>query len=197
MTQHTVRAAFPLELRTISMDERTVEGLAVPWGEVSYLTPDPGGERFLPGAFTKSLRERSAALKLFLAHDHSHAVGRALKLDARHPDGLWSSWQFFRTPAGDAALAEAAEGALDMFSVGFRPVKSRRAADGVRDVQEAELHEVSIAPIGAYQGARVLAMRTPAEADGLTGDQVRSWLESNPMPAVTLTQPGAVRAYSI
>lgn len=195
MTQ-TITAAFPLELRTVSMDERIVEGLAVPWGEVSYLTPDPGGERFLPGAFTKSLRERTAALKLFLAHDHTHAVGKALRLDARHPDGLWGSWQLFRTPAGEAALAEVAEGALDSFSVGFRPVKHRRASDGVRDVQEAELHEVSIAPIGAYQGARVLAVRTPSEP-GLTADQVRSWLAANPMPDVTLTQPGALRAYSL
>jgi len=188
-------AAFPLELRTISTDERTVDGIAVPWGEVSYLTPDPGGERFQPGAFTKSLRERTAALKLFLAHDHTHAVGKAVKLDPRHPDGLWGSWQLFRTPAGDAALAEIAEGALDMFSIGFRPVKHRRAADGVRDVQEAELHEVSIAPIGAYQGARVLAVRTPS--DGMSPEVVRSWLESHPMPDVVLTQPGALRAYSL
>jgi len=188
-------AAFPLELRTISLDERTVEGIAVPWGEVSYLTPDPAGERFLPGAFTKSLRERTSALKLFVAHDHSHAVGRATKLDPRHPDGLWASWGFFRTPAGEAAMQEAAEGALDMFSVGFRPVKHARAADGVRDVQEAELHEVSIAPIGAYQGARVLAMRTPGEP-GQTADQLRSWLDQHPMPAVVLTPPGPLRAYS-
>lgn len=191
-----VRAAFPLELRTISTEERTVEGIAVPWGEVSYLTPDPGGERFQPGAFTKSLRERVTGLKLFRAHDHSVAVGKALKLDARHPDGLWSSWQLFRTPAGDAALLEIAEGALDCFSVGFRPVKHRRADDGVRDVLEAELHEVSIAPIGAFQGARVLAVRQPSEAVTDT-EQMRRWLDENPMPPVTLTQPGSLRAYSL
>jgi HK97 family phage prohead protease len=179
----TTRVAFPIEWRTVSVDERIVEGLGVPWGEVSYLTPDPAGERFLPGSLTKSVREKGARLKLFRAHDHSAAIGRAVKLDARHPDGLMSSWRIFKTPAGNAALEEIAEGALDSFSLGFMPKRTQRAPDGVREVVEAELHEVSIAPIGAYDGARVLSMRTPASEL----DRARAWLQANPAPVVCLT----------
>jgi uncharacterized protein len=186
------RAAFPLEWRSVSTDERTVEGIGVPWGETSYLAADPAGERFLPGSLTKSVRERGQRLKLFTAHDHSHAIGRVVRIDARHPDGLLASWQLFRTPAGDAALAEIAEGALDSFSIGFRPVKTRRADDGAREIVEADLHEVSVAPIGAYDGARVLSVRTPA---GGTVDELRAWLESHPEPVVSLVPPGPVRRY--
>lgn len=185
----TTRVAFPIEWRTVSTDERVVEGIGVPWGEVSYLTGDPAGERFMSGSLTKSVKDKGARLKLFRAHDHGTAIGRVVKLDARHPDGLLASWRIFKTPAGEAALEEIAEGALDAFSVGFRPTRTRRAADGVREVVEAELHEVSIAPLGAYDGARVLSVRTPAGAP----DAVRDWIEAHPLPVVCLTPLAPLR----
>lgn len=157
----TTRVAFPMEWRTVNTDERVVEGIAVPWGETSFLTPDPHGERFVAGSLTKSVRDKGSRLKLFVGHDHAHAVGAAVKLDARHPDGLWTAWRIFRTPYGDDALAEMAEGALDSMSVGFRTIRARRGDDGAKEVLEAEVHEVSVAPIGAYDGARVLSVRTP------------------------------------
>lgn len=184
----TTRVAFPLEWRTINTDERTVEGIAVPWGETSYLTPDPGGERFVAGSLTKSVRDRGSRLKLFVGHDHTHAVGAAVKLDARHPDGLWTQWRIFRTPYGDDALAEMAEGALDSLSVGFRTIRHRRGDDGAREVLEADVHEVSVAPIGAYDGARVLSIRTPATS------AIPRWWET-PAPTVTLTPVGPLRRY--
>ena len=188
----TTRCAFPMEWRTINTDERTVEGIAVPWGETSYLTPDPQGERFVAGSLTKSIRDRGDRLKLFSSHDHSHAIGRAVKLDARHPDGLWSSWRIFRTPYGDSALAEIAEGALDTMSVGFRTIRSRRGDDGAREVMEAEIHEVSVAPIGAYDGARVLAVRTPS-----SNDDPAAWFRSHPAPNIVLTPVPYLRRYSV
>lgn len=184
----TTRVAFPMEWRTVNTDERTVEGIAVPWGETSFLTPDPHGERFVAGSLTKSVRDKGSRLKLFVAHDHSHAVGAAVKLDARHPDGLWSSWRMYRTPYGDAALAEMAEGALDSLSIGFRTVRHRRGDDGAREVLEAEIHEVSVAPIGAYDGARVLSVRTPADPG--------AWFRENPVPNISLTPLPVLRQYS-
>jgi phage head maturation protease len=76
------------------------------------------------------------------------------------------------------------EGALDSFSVGFRPVRSRRDAQGIINVQEAAIHEVSLCPMGAYDGARVLATRSPARGSGpLFGE----------MPPVDLTPVGPLR----
>jgi hypothetical protein len=186
----TDRAAFPLQFRVI--DERVVEGIAVPWGETSFVAGDPAGERFLPGSLTRSVRQRGTRLKLFRNHDHSTAIGRVEKLDARHPDGLWSSWRIFNTPAGDAALVEIAEGALDAFSIGFRAVKVRRGEDGAREVVEADVHETSLAPLGAYDGARVLALRTPRTG----ADEVRAWLEAHPPPVQALAPLPDLGRYS-
>lgn len=170
------------------MDEGIVEGIVMPWNETSHFTPDPNGERFLPGSLTRTVQQRGARLKLFLNHDHAHAIGKAVKLDPRHPSGLWAAWQLFDTPAGQAARAEVEQGALDSFSVGFDAVRSRRGADGAREIVEAALGEVSLLPIAAYDGARVLATRARSTPD----DDVAAWLAAHPIPPHDLTGPPVV-----
>jgi hypothetical protein len=160
-----VHATFPsLELRIPDRAERIVEGIVVPWDETSYMTPDPRGERFVAGSLTRSVAERGDRVKLFVTHDHDRAVGRALAWDTEHRAGLWGRFRIAETAAGDEVLGEVAEGMLDAFSIGFRPIRTRRGGDGAREVLEAALHETSLCPTGAYDGARVLAMRTPVPA---------------------------------
>jgi uncharacterized protein len=156
-----------LELRVADTSERIVEGIVVPWGETSYLTPDPRGERFRPGSLTRTIKERGDRVKLFRAHDHSVAVGKPVQW--RQTDaGCWAQFRIANTPPGDEVLVEIREGMLDAFSVGFLPKRETRGPDGAREVIEAQLHEVSIAQIGAYDGARVLAVRTPVTAGTVT-----------------------------
>jgi hypothetical protein len=150
-----------VELRVPDTSERIVEGIVVPYGETTFLTDDPRGERFRPGSLTRTIKERGDRVKLFRSHDHSQAVGRALQWKATHEGGCWAQFRIAATPAGDAVLTEVIEGMLDSFSVGFLPKRETRGTDGAREIIEAQLHEVSLAPIGAYDGARVLAMRTP------------------------------------
>ena len=167
MTEPTaiVHATFPsLELRIPDRAERIVEGIVVPWGETSFMTPDPRGERFTAGSLTRSVAERGDRVKLFVTHDHDRAVGRALAWDTEHRAGLWGRFRIAETPAGDEVLGEVAEGMLDAFSIGFRAIRAKRGADGAREILEAALHETSLCPTGAYDGARVLAMRTPTPA---------------------------------
>jgi phage head maturation protease len=47
-------------------------------------------------------------------------------------------------------------------SVGFKPVQVRRGSRGETEIVEGSLKEVSLLPLGAYDGARVLAMREAA-----------------------------------
>ena len=177
----TTAIAFPIEWRELNADQRIVGGLAIPWGETSFLAGDPAGERFIAGSLTRSIGTKGESrLKLFRSHDHKVAIGRPIRLDARHSDGLWTEWQIARTPAGDAALNEITEGMLDSFSIGFRALKSRRGEDGAREIVEAEVHEVSILPLAAYQGARVLEVRAPA----LGPADILAWLEAHPVPDV-------------
>ena len=174
-------------------DERLVGGIAVPWNETSRLTPDPAGERFLPGSLTRSVKARGDRLKLFRgSHGHDMIpVGRLVKVDARHADGLWTDWRIANTPAGEQTLEEVREGLLDSFSVGFRAIRTRRGADGAREILEAELGEVTLLPSGAYDGARVLEVRAPVFAAA----DLEAWLAAHPVPAVDRTPLPELRRF--
>ncbi len=179
-----IRATFAgLELRVPDMTERIVEGIVVPWNETTYLTEDPRGERFRSGSLTRTLKERGDRVKLFRNHDHDQAVGRALQWKATHEGGCWAQFRIAATAAGDDVLAEVREGMLDAFSVGFLPKRETRGTDGAREIIEAQLHEVSLCPIGAYDGARVLAMRS----SGSTGHTDASAVKLAQMPAYDLS----------
>jgi HK97 family phage prohead protease len=143
------------------MSERIVEGIVVPYDETTFLTDDPAGERFRPRSLTRTVSDRGDRVKLYRAHDHRTAVGKAVEWRTDDPAGCWAQFRIARTPAGDAVLNEVAEGMLDAFSVGFLPKRQRRGPDGAREIIEAQLHEVSLCPIGAYDGARVMATRRP------------------------------------
>jgi hypothetical protein len=176
-----IRATFAgVELRVPDVSERIVEGIVVPWDETTFLTADPRGERFRAGSLTRTLRDRGDRVKLFRNHDHDQAVGRAVQWKPAHEGGCWAQFRIAATAAGDAVLDEVREGMLDAFSVGFLPKRETRGGDGAREIIEAQLHEVSLCPIGAYDGARVLAMRS----QGHTG---ASEVKLAPMPDYDLT----------
>jgi HK97 family phage prohead protease len=151
-----------MEIRAVSMDERTITGVCAPYDEVSYLVPDPSGERIRRGAFTKSLRQRADKVLLFRGHDHSRAVARSRTFDDNER-GLVGIFHARPSAIGDEALEEARDGYLPGMSVGFKPLQMRRGDDGVREVVEAALLEVSLVTIPAYEGAAVLAVRGMAD----------------------------------
>jgi HK97 family phage prohead protease len=147
-----------MELRDVNPDGRTLEGVVVPYDETSYLTPNPAGERVLRGAFAKSAKQRGGRVFLFRGHDHAHPVGRAVSF-TDEPDGLHGTFTVRSSVLGDETLSDVREGYLPGMSVGFRPLQTRQGAAGETEVVEAQLMEVSLVAIGAYDGARVLALR--------------------------------------
>jgi HK97 family phage prohead protease len=149
---------LPMELRGVDSDGRTVDGICVPYDEISFLTPNPYGERVLRGAFAKSVSQQAGKVFLFRGHDHQHPVGRAVSFSDQ-PDGLHGSFQVRRSVLGDEVLSDLREGYLPAMSVGFKPVQVRRGKDGETEIVEGQLKEVSLLPIGAYEGARVLQLR--------------------------------------
>jgi hypothetical protein len=151
-----------MEIRNVNMDERTITGVCAPYDEISYLVPDPNGERIMRGAFNKSLRQRSDKVLLFRGHDHNRAVARS-RAFSDNDAGLVGIFHARPSLIGDEALEEARDGYLPGMSVGFRPLQERRAADGAREIVEAALLEVSLVTIPAYEGAAVLAVRGRAE----------------------------------
>ncbi|PVA36497.1 HK97 family phage prohead protease [Mycobacteroides abscessus] len=106
----------------------TVRGLLVPYGQVRDQS-DNGTyrERFEPGAFARSIRERGDKIRVF---DGNHKpIGRVANL-WEQPDGLYAELE----------LQGARSGAL---SVSFRPVRERQDGD-VLVRTEAALMEISV-----------------------------------------------------
>jgi uncharacterized protein len=159
-------AELAMEIRSVDADRRQVVGIVAPYDEVSYLTPDPNGERILRGAFRKSIKERSAKVPFLRNHDQTRKLGTSIRF-ADDPTGLVGEFQIVGGDHGDMLLDDLRNGCLDAMSVGFQPVRASRGADGVREVNEARLVEVSVVAIPAYTGAAVLAVRNAQNLDDL------------------------------
>lgn len=174
-----------MEIRSVDVDGRTLIGRCIPYDETSYLTPDPRGERVLRGAFTKSIAEKRGRVFLYRNHDRGHAIGHALDF-ADAADGLLGTFEIRASTMGDEALAEVRDGYLPAMSAGFRTIRERRAKDGVREIVEAALVEVSLLSTPAYDGAEVLELRQAAERqkllDGLFPP--RPEIDLTPIPAL-------------
>lgn len=150
---------LPMEMRESDYEARQITGVCVPYDEISYLTPNPQGERVLRGAFTKSIRQQGGKIFLFRGHDHSHPVGRSVSF-SDEADGLHGTFQIRESVLGDEVLADLKEGYLPAMSIGFRALQTRRGSNGETEIVEGMLKEVSLLPMGAYDSARVLALRS-------------------------------------
>lgn len=155
--------AADLEIRS---DGRTIAGIAMPFGQAAQNVEGARRyvETFVRGAFARAISERGAErVKLLVQHDHtSLPIGRAtlLREDAA---GLYGEFRVSETQLGDEVLALVRDGALDALSVGFRPVLAgdRWNADRTRvERTEVKLPEVSVVPFPAYDGARIIGVRS-------------------------------------
>jgi HK97 family phage prohead protease len=159
MTSH-----LAMELRSVNPDAREIVGVCIPYDEVSYLTPNPNGERVVRGAFRQSARQRGDKVLLFREHDHAHPIGRSISF-VDGDEGLVGTFAIRTSVLGDQALSDIAEGYLSSMSAGFRPLQLRRGADRATEIVEGALVEVSLVALPAYEGARLLAVRGAAPSD--------------------------------
>lgn len=122
---------------------RTITGLAVPYGPVARV----GGRRyrFTPGW------ARYGSVRLLRDHDQSQYVGKAAAL-ADSPVGLLAVFRVFRGPAGDRALAIAAELGLSVGPI-WQPedLIPDPANPGVRLVLGGDLPEISLTAWPAFR----------------------------------------------
>lgn len=170
-----VRYHAPSDLEVRS-DRRTVHGLVVPFGEVADIHEygRTYRERFVRGAFERTIRERGERTKLLTSHDgHNRLpIGRAVEL-REDAAGLFGAFRVSQTQTGDEVLELVRDGALDSFSIGFRPVRERSAHDPsgpVVERTEVALREVSVVTFPAYAGAQIAGVRAEPF---LTADEAR------------------------
>lgn len=137
------------EIRATNADQRTVEGVAVPFND----TIDIGGgmkERFAPGAV-----DLNANVKLF--RDHKDVIGVVTHM-SEDANGLNITAKISDTTLGNETLNLVKDGAIRSFSVGFIPVTDQK--DGNTIIRKkVDLKEVSLVAFPAYDKAEVLSVR--------------------------------------
>lgn len=166
-TDGMIRRSFAAELT--AGDGRTVDVRIVPFGERISHNDGLGGlprgewydEEWMPGVFDHQL---NAAHRLLANFEHQQGigniVGKGVALRAE-PDGYHGSFRILDGEDGDKLL-QLVPDVVDMVSLEARPVKSVRSKDGVVQRVKAHLAGIAFTRFGAYEGAKVLAVREEA-----------------------------------
>ena len=157
----------PIEIRSavieqVAYPERTIDLIVVPydeWAVVEY-RGRMVEESFAPGAFG-AIRNRARKFLVNMEHDAARWIGTVLDLDAGNERGLRSRIKVRRTPEGDQALNDAADGLLGA-SVGFAcaPEHFTWPAENRRRIHKAFLDHIGLTAEPAYVGAELLEVRS-------------------------------------
>jgi len=154
--------ALPILTKEIGED-RTVRQLFSIMGNI-----DDGGDRIWPGAFAKTIKERSQRVKVLWQHDSYmppvgvpvslEEIGRSDLPDAvkeQFPDAtgaLLGVVKYLQTPRGDEILEGIRDGAITENSIGYDAIKFdfEEAPEGVqtwdgtiRNIREVRLWDIS------------------------------------------------------
>jgi HK97 family phage prohead protease len=128
---------------------------------------DQGGDVVQKGAYGASLARLGSArsgVKMLWQHDPTQPIGvwDEVREDAR---GLWVKGRLLlEVQAAREAWVLLEAGAIDGLSIGYRTVRSEKAAGGQRLLHEVELWEVSLVTFPMLPDARVEADPSDAEA---------------------------------
>lgn len=126
-----------------------IEGYAARYGEA-----DLNGDVIAPGAFTKTLRSRTAPVRMLYQHASEKPIGRWMELRSTR-DGLIARGELLlSSQRAREVYALLKGGALDGLSIGYRTIRSGAARNG-RRILEAELWEVSIVTFPMAPRARL------------------------------------------
>ena len=152
--------AIPITLDAAAGDAeapRTITGIAVPWDVTATVS---GGEkvRFQRGAFDVNAK----AARLLENHD-GRPIGIVTEL-VDLDEGLGFSASFAKSKAADDVVELIQMSAYDSVSVGAIPVKYTIAKDGTMIVSEANLIELSVVTVPAFQDA-VITQIAASEPD--------------------------------
>jgi HK97 family phage prohead protease len=158
---HNLRTAPLADLHVKASDSGIIEGLASPYGG----DPDAYGDVILSGAFSASLTRHKAAgtMPVMLwSHRLEQPIGKWIDLrDGR--DGLHAKGQInLNTSAGREAYEHVRAGDAGGLSIGYTTPEGGRkyVGDGVFELSEIDLKEVSVVTIPANQRARISGVKT-------------------------------------
>lgn len=174
--------AATLAAGSVDAERRTITGPIITFGELG--TPSTGPTIFATGSIT--IPDDLGRVKLLVQHDsYSAAVGYMTALEDTG-DQLVCTFKLPESDEGDAVLIEAADGRRDGLSVGVTITEYDWGQDGtVMNVKAAQLREVSVVTIPAYQTARI----TNVTASHQTGNPTMT--DPAPAPQIDYAQLAA------
>ena len=145
----------------VSLTGRRVSGLAIPYGQTD--TVSDGGpayqERWVNGCCARTIAERSGKIQLWTQHDSSKlAIGKASRME-ESTDGLFVEFTVSSTRDGLDALRLIRDDVVTGLSVGFTPIRERKAADGAIERLEIAIREISLVNAPALAGSGITAIR--------------------------------------
>jgi len=147
---------FDIDVTAADADTRTIEGIAVPYGETANL----GGTTY---TFDRgSLQPARTRTPLLLGHDRNRPVGVMLEL-ADTPEGAIARFRVDQGAEGDLALEQATTGSRGGLSIGAEIITAEDAGNGIVNVKAAALLEVSLVAIAAFSGAAVTNVAADAD----------------------------------
>jgi len=171
------------QLEGVSFPKRIIELMVTPYEEEA-LVPFQGRmvtEVFSQGAYD-GIERRANRIRANRDHDVARTVGRALRFRSSEA-GLAAELRIAQTELGDETLALADDDCLDA-SAGYLPMgpdgESWETRNRVR-IRKAWLGHIALVPEPAYESARVLAVRSAANAEAIERiatpnlDEVRGW----------------------
>lgn len=173
---------LPMQLREVSESERLIVGVVAPYDEVTFLVNDPGGERIRRRAFARTIERRGDRIPLLDGHERRLQMGVSKRWHDT-PEGLVGEFTVNAGDRGDRFLEDARNGYYGGLSAGFLPIDHARTADGVREIREAKLVEVSMIGVPAYEGAGLLAVRGAQDLNALLAPfRARPDVNLSPIP---------------
>ena len=159
------------QARLVETEERTIIGLAVPYGQEIELTGNLK-ERFEAGSI-----DGVEDVKLFYGHEEP--IGKVTE-GRDTPEGYEIVAKISDTPRGNEVYTLLKDDVLNRFSVGFFPVVDRK--EGQTIVRElVDLKEVSVVPFPAFEGAKITEVRSEAEPQAEQADETPIETESETM----------------
>lgn len=152
-----------LELKDDAAPKGVIEGYASIFNEV-----DRGNDIVLPGAFTKSLRDkRSTRLPMLVGHAQRIPVGvwQEMREDSK---GLFvRGWIDIESQDGGQLYRVMKQKAEIGISIGYRAIqveyRQEKDRDQIRLLKEVDLYEISLVTIPMCDGARITAVKSQIE----------------------------------
>jgi HK97 family phage prohead protease len=136
--------------------DNTIEGYAAYFGNV-----DSYGDIIEQGAFTKTLKENSARVKVLWQHDTSEPIGKPIAME-QDSKGLYIKAKISMTDTGRKAMELMRDGVIDEMSIGYDIIKDEYKSKN-RMLKELRLWEFSPVTFAANEKARITSAKSLSE----------------------------------